>query len=186
MTPFVWLCGPSGVGKSSVGWEVYRQIVEGGRRAAYVDLDQIGFCRPAPPDDPDNHRVSARNLGTMWPNFRDAGATCLIASGIVQTKEEIRAHADEVPDLALTVCRLRATPATIRQRIHWRGAGFGPPLAGNELAGQSPDWLDAAADDSIAEAVRMERDELGDIVIDTDNVPIAQVAQEIRAATGLL
>ena len=150
------MCGPSGVGKSSVGWEVYRQLTSEGRAAAYLDFDQIGLCRPAPADDPENHRMSAQNLAVMWPNFRAAGATCLIASGIIHTDEEIRMHADGVPDLALTVCRLRAEPAQIRQRIRWRGAGYGPPLPGNDLVGQSPEWLDAAADDSIAEARQMD------------------------------
>jgi hypothetical protein len=183
--PFLWVCGASGVGKSSVGWEIYRQIVAEGRRAAYLDFDQIGFCRPAPADDPDNHRISAANLASMWPNFRDRGATCLIASGIVHTDAEIALHARAVSDLALAVCRLRARPDELRRRINWRGAGYGPPLADNKLAGQSPDWLTAAADHSIVEADEMESRGLGDFCIDTDALTIEQVAQAVRVAGGL-
>ena len=41
--PVLWLCGVTGVGKSTVGYAVYRRAVSAGLMAAYVDLDQIGF-----------------------------------------------------------------------------------------------------------------------------------------------
>jgi adenylylsulfate kinase-like enzyme len=46
--PFLWICGLSGVGKSSVGWEVFTQVRAAGVKAAYLDSYQIGFCRPEP------------------------------------------------------------------------------------------------------------------------------------------
>jgi hypothetical protein len=185
VTVFLWVCGPSGVGKSSVGWAVFSQVLRDGHRAAYLDFDQIGFCLPAPADDPENHRMSASNLGVMWPNFRSAGATCLIASGIVQRAAEIQMHAAAVPDTTLTVCRLRANPDQLRQRVYWRGAGYGPPLPGNEMPTWSAEQLRRAADDSVAEAEQMDRADLGDICIDTDNLTIDQVARAVRAAVAI-
>ena len=35
--PFLWICGPSGVGKSSVGREVFTQVRAAGVTAAYLD-----------------------------------------------------------------------------------------------------------------------------------------------------
>src|SRR3954465_345243 len=68
--PILWLCGVTGVGKSTVGFAVFTKTVFGRRIAgAYVDLDQIGFLSPAPPDDPANHRVKARILASLWQTF---------------------------------------------------------------------------------------------------------------------
>ena len=87
--PVLWLCGPSGVGKSSVGWEVFAQIRAGGTKAGYIDSDQMGFCRPEPADDPRNDRLRSRNLGAMLPNFRAAGAECMMASGLLETPDAV-------------------------------------------------------------------------------------------------
>ena len=46
--PVLWPCGVTGVGKSTVGYAVYRRAVSAGLMAAYVDLDQIGFRNHAP------------------------------------------------------------------------------------------------------------------------------------------
>jgi adenylylsulfate kinase-like enzyme len=40
--PFLWLCGPSGVGKSSVGWQIFSQVRRSGIKAGYLDFDQVG------------------------------------------------------------------------------------------------------------------------------------------------
>jgi hypothetical protein len=183
--PFLWVCGPSGVGKSSVGWEVFRQLFTEGTKAAYLDFDQVGFCRPAPAADPDNVGMSTSNLAVMWPNYRSRGAQCLVTSGIVHRTDEIQARADAVPDLAMTVCRLRASHDELRRRILLRGAGGGPPLPGDEIRGRSAGWLSQAADESIEEADEMERNELGDICIDTDHLAIDEVARLVRASAGL-
>jgi hypothetical protein len=65
--PFLWLCGPSGVGKSSVGYAIFQQVYRSGIKVAYVDLDQVGPCYPSPADDLHNHRVKAQNLAVVWP-----------------------------------------------------------------------------------------------------------------------
>ena len=67
--PFLWLCGPVGVGKSSVGYAIFQQVYRSGTKVAYVDLDQVGLCYPSPADDPHNHRVKAQNLGVVWPGL---------------------------------------------------------------------------------------------------------------------
>jgi hypothetical protein len=64
--PVLWLCGATGVGESTVGFEVYRRVLGAGATAACLDLDQLGFCGPVPDDDPGHHRVKARNLAAVW------------------------------------------------------------------------------------------------------------------------
>jgi adenylylsulfate kinase-like enzyme len=71
--PVLWICGPSGVGKTSVGFELFDQLSKSGVPTAYVDLDQLGLCYPAPGDDPHNNRVKTRNLGAVWSGFQAAG-----------------------------------------------------------------------------------------------------------------
>lgn len=183
--PFLWVCGPSGVGKSSVGWEIFRQRINEGRPSAYLDFDQIGFCRPAPDNDADNVQMSTRNLAAMWPNYRARGARCLVASGIIHTAAEIQSRLAAVPDLNPTVCRLRTSHDELRRRIMLRGGGGGPPLPGDELNGRALAWLEEAAADSIEEADDMERCNLGDLSVDTDGLTITGVARLVRELTGV-
>ncbi len=89
------LRGPAGACKSAVGFEVYLRRLRAGLAAAYVDLDQIGFCRPAP--DPGNHRVKTRNLAAVWQTYRAAGAQCLISVGPVENDAAAQAYAAAVP-----------------------------------------------------------------------------------------
>lgn len=83
--PVLWLCGPRGVGKSTIGFALYPRVLrETGTTAAYLDLDQLGRCHPAPADDPGNHRLKARNLAAVWRTYRAAGARCLTVVGPVE------------------------------------------------------------------------------------------------------
>src|ERR1022692_3257252 len=55
------ICGPAGVGKSTIGFQLYLKYLQAGRAVGYIDLDQIGFLSPAADDDPGQHRLKARN-----------------------------------------------------------------------------------------------------------------------------
>jgi len=59
------LTGATGVGKSAVGFEVYLRQLRAGRHAAYVDVDQVGFCFPGPRDAASVHRLRARNVAAL-------------------------------------------------------------------------------------------------------------------------
>ncbi len=182
--PLLWLCGPSGVGKSVVGWEIFVQVIRAGVKAAYVDLGQVGFCRPAPDDDPDNHRVKALNLGVMWPTFRSAGARCLIISGSVVDRGIVRRYADAVPGTVLTLCRLRAGRDQLTKRILLRGRGGGPPIPGDELKGQHIVNLYRFAEEAARAADELERSGVGDLCVDTDGRSVEEVAHLVCAGAG--
>jgi DNA-binding NtrC family response regulator len=47
-TPVLWLNGPSGVGKSTVAFAIFRQLNDAGTKSAFVDVDQVGLCYPPP------------------------------------------------------------------------------------------------------------------------------------------
>ena len=77
-TPLLWLCGPPGVGKTAVAWNIYARLAGDGVPAAYVDIDQLGICFPEPPTDPGRHLVKLANLRGLLTSFCAAGAGCLV------------------------------------------------------------------------------------------------------------
>lgn len=164
--PFLWLCGPSGVGKSAVGWEILGQLHRDGIAAAYLDADQVGLCHPAPAGDPDNHRVKSRGLGAVWPVLRAAGARCLILSGSVERRDVVHDYAEQVPGSALTLCRLRVGPDELRARFVRRG------------------WMTEPVEEAVREADRADVADLADLCVDTDGLGVAEVAGLVRERAG--
>jgi hypothetical protein len=123
LIPVLWLCGPPGAGKSTVGWEIFAQLTEAGIVAGYADIDQLGMCYPEQASDPGRHRMKAQNLGAVVANYRAAGARCVIVSGVVDPDRGV--HADMVPLAAFTVCRLRVGRDELTQRLLGRGGQAG-------------------------------------------------------------
>ncbi|MBT2225338.1 adenylyl-sulfate kinase [Nonomuraea sp. NEAU-A123] len=182
--PVLWLSGADAVGKSTVGYEVFTQIIQTGVRAAYVDLKQIGALRPAADDDPDGHRLKARNLAALWAGYGAAGARCLIVSGHADRDDTVRGYADLLFGTALTVCRLHAGPATLAERVARRGGGGGPAIPGDEMKGLDSGALHRVAERAAGEAAALERVKAGDLCVDTDGRSVREVAGEVRALLG--
>jgi len=179
----LWLCGPPAVGKSTVGWQVYQQAREAGVNAAYADLDQLGFLRPAPAGDPGNHRLKAANLAALWRSFRGAGAGCLVTVGPLDRPDDPVAYAAALPAATITLCVLHAAPEVLAERVARRGRGLTPTwgLAGDELIGQPEARLRAAA--TRATRTLDALDGVGDLRVDTDR-PAGEIAAEILRRTG--
>jgi hypothetical protein len=106
----LWLGGPRPAGLSAVGYEVYRQLRLAGMRAAYLDLEQVGFLRPPRAADPGGHRFKAANLAAVWRTFRASGADCLVAVGSAGEPAAEAAYAAALPQVALTVCHASLDP----------------------------------------------------------------------------
>ncbi|WP_426507402.1 hypothetical protein ACPPVO_54455 [Dactylosporangium sp. McL0621] len=180
----LWLHGPAAVGKSTVGWQVYQQVRRVGISAAFVDLDQIGFHRPAAAGDPGNHRLKAANLAAVWHAFRDSGAECLIAVGPLDRPEDLAAYTAVLPAATITLCQLHASRQVLAERVARRGRGLTPTrgLAGDELLGQPQARLHEIADQAalIVDAL----DGVGDLRVDTDDRLADQIATEILGRTG--
>ena len=159
-----------------------------GYRAAFVDLDQLGFHRPVPAGDRGNHRLKAANLAAVWRAFRATGAECLIAVGPVDGPENLRRYTDALPAAAITLCRLHAGRTQLVDRVMLRGQGRDATweLAGNELLGQPATRLCDIADQAAAHAEALDRAGVGDLRVDTDGRPVPDLAAEILARTGWL
>jgi broad-specificity NMP kinase len=136
--PVLWLCGPPGVGKTTVAWKMYSHLMQARIESGFVDIDQLGICYPEPAGDPGRHRMKARNIDAVVAGFRAACARCLIASGVVDPACGV--HVDLIPQAAVTVCRLRADREVLRQRFTGRG---GPAALVDEVLREA-DALDAS------------------------------------------
>jgi adenylylsulfate kinase-like enzyme len=76
-SPVLWLCGPSGVGKTAVGWEFFCQLGRAGIAASFVDIDQLGMCYPETAADPGRYRLRTQNLSHVVATFAVAGTGCV-------------------------------------------------------------------------------------------------------------
>ena len=164
--PLLWLNGPSGVGKTSIGREIYAALTAAGIHAAFLDADQVGMFWPVPDDDPDMHRVKARNLGEVWTAFHAAGARCLVLAGGIDTAEQAKLYTDEVPGATVTLCRLRVPEAELRDRFLGRG------------------WKPEIIDQIVGEAEAMDRHDFADVVVDIGGTTVAGAAALVLERAG--
>lgn len=104
MFPVLWLCGPPGVGKSTVAWKIFTDLLCSGINSGFVDVDQLGICYPEPPADPGRHRMQLENLAAVVDTYRSAGARCAIVSGVVDAEHGV--DHDQLRDITLTLCRV--------------------------------------------------------------------------------
>lgn len=182
--PVLWLCGASGVGKSTVGFAVYERVLRAGFTAAYVDLDQVGFCHPLPAEDAGGHRVRAGNLAPLWRTYRSAGAQALVVTGPVEGLATVGVYAEALPGAEFTLCRLHAGREELTRRIMRRGSGGGWSQPGDPLRGRPAERLLEVADEAVATAAALDDAGVGDLRIDTDGHTVDQVADALLARTG--
>lgn len=180
--PVLFLCGATGVGKSTVGFEIYMGDLRAGRTAAYIDLGQIGFCYPGADDA--GHAVKAANLAAICANYEAAGARQLILVGPVESRQAAATYAAALPAANITLCRLHAGPDELQLRISERGRGGSWPEPGDPLVGQPPDQLRWVAEKAAHDAAELDRASVGDLCIDTDGHSVSAVADLVVSRTG--
>ncbi|MEO3753848.1 hypothetical protein [Streptomyces sp. B6B3] len=183
--PVLWLCGPTGVGKSTAGFAAYLRLLRAGRTAAYVDLDQLGFRAPAAAGDPGRHRLKARNAAALWRTSRAAGAECLVMVGPAEDAAAVATYTAALPAATVTVCRLHAGPDQLTHRILLRGRGEGSwAQPGDPLLGRPTADLRRVAELAAADAAALDRAALGDLRVETDARTVEETAEAILAAAG--
>ncbi len=180
----VLIAGPTGVGKSTIGFQVYVNCINGGLSAGYVDLEQIGFVSADSRDELQRHRLRARNLAAIWRNYRAAGATHLVATGPIEDRAAFQVYAQELPAASVRLCRLRAGSDQLSQRIMSRGAGGSWPQPGDPLLGQPAQVLREVAARAAEQAAALDRSGPGGVAVDTDGLTVEEAADEIAQAVG--
>lgn len=137
---------------------------------AAVVLSDIGRLGPVPPDDEWNERLAHRNLAAVWENYAAAGAQRLLLERVLEGRGLLARVEAAVPGAEITVVRLRAPLALLRERILARHAG-------------DPSWYLGAAEhlDGMFENAGVE-----DFAVDNIDRSPADVAAEVLSRAGWL
>jgi chloramphenicol 3-O-phosphotransferase len=160
-----------GVGKTTTAFEASSLLNAAGIAHALIDLDALRWCYPAPHGDRFNTALGLRNLSLVWANYREAGAERLILVDVVEDRAQLARYRVAVSDAAITLVRLRATVETLAGRVRRRETGAGL------------DWhLHRAAE----LADQMDRDQVEDLSVDTDERTTVAVARDVLARCGWL
>lgn len=78
----VRLAGPPGVGKTTVAWMLAKADAAAGVPVAFVDIDQLGMCYPAPVGDSDRWLLKEKALRRLASVYATVGVARLIVSGV--------------------------------------------------------------------------------------------------------
>ncbi len=167
--PVLMLTGPVGAGKTTVGMAISEHLHQAGTAHAFVDLDWLSWCYPAPPHDRFHAALCLHNLAAVCANYRAAGAERLVLAGVVETCAERAGYQAAIPGAELVVVRLQATLPTLLGRLAARESG--PSLA----------WHQQRAGELTA---LMERNRVENMLVDTEEKSIAEIAGEVLARIG--
>jgi dephospho-CoA kinase len=122
--PAVLITGTIGAGKTAVATDIGECLAKRHLPTAVVDLDWLGWVTRLPAgDDHSIYELILRNLQAVWPNFRSAGVCCLVLVRAIQSREEVDALREALPDARIQVVRLTASPGTIAERLRKRDTG---------------------------------------------------------------
>ncbi|WP_454815107.1 hypothetical protein [Labrys neptuniae] len=173
----VVITGPAGIGKSTLTWEVGRQLAAAGIAHAIVETDELDrvYPRPSRADlerlRPGTLDMSTLNLAAIWATYRALGHRCLIMSGVMLHLDfDRRWILAAIPDARITVVRLQANGNTLTERLIQREIGSG---------------LDDQLERTLAQAERMAGEaDNGAIRLETDGRSPEELARLLLAELG--
>lgn len=136
--------GRSGVGKSSVAFELHAQLAALKVKHCVIEGDSLDLAFPHPWE----HKLAERNLTAMWANYRALGYRRMIYTNTVSVRftQELAAAMGDEP--RITAVLLTATDGTSSARL--RGRIQGSDLlehldrgnaAARELELLTPEWV---------------------------------------------
>lgn len=127
----VLLTGPRAVGTSTIAFGLAVRRWRANRRTGFLDFQQLGFrstgSRPAT-----DSGLSIAQLAAMHGLMAARGAELLLVSGHLSGQAQA-ALRRTLRTASLTVVRLRADEATLREHVRTRAQGGGARLAGDDL-----------------------------------------------------
>src|SRR4051812_2752557 len=171
--------GPRAVGSSTIGFGLAMQRWRAGRRTGFVDLQQLGFLsregRPAP-----DVALSIGQLAAMHRLVSARGAELLVVSGHLDVSDRT-ALRGALRGAAVTVVRLRADEATLREHVLSRVQGRGARLAGDDLLAAGRRHQDLVVTAAVAEQAALDAAAVDDAVLDVGRRTPAEVVAEAVA-----
>ncbi len=162
--PTVVITGPVGIGKTAVSAAMSDILIAANEPHALVDMDHLRMSYPRPPHDRFHMALGRRNLAALWANYRAAGAECLIIADIVESQDDVDGYRAAVPGAEVTVVRLQASQDTLWRRLAQRETG------------ESLRWHQQRA---LELAALMEKEAIGDLLVETDEKTALEIADEI-------
>ena len=180
--PVLWITGPAGVGKSTIGFQLYLRCRRAGLTAGYIDLDQIGFLAPQPNGDPLNHRFQGpefrRNLADL-PRRRSQPPGDIRPGRQPGRAPRLRGRAAGHGDHGMPPAR---RPRGAEAADHDPRCGGSWPQPGDPLRGQPESYLSTVAERAAADALALEHAPLDALRIDTTGRTADEAAGLLAAA----
>ncbi|MFG3211935.1 nucleoside/nucleotide kinase family protein [Streptomyces tendae] len=164
--------GGSGVGKSTVGWEVSALLRRAETAHCLIEGDGMDQIHPPPDGDPHRTAITERNIAAVWANYAALGQRRLIYTNTVSILDEapMIGRAMGGDEVRVTCVLLTADEATVRQRLAVRetGSQLGVHIerslrAGRRLAEEAP---------------------VGTVRVPTDGRAVPDIAAQVVRLTG--
>jgi adenylylsulfate kinase len=170
--PTILVTGPVGVGKTTLIEEMSGLLRAAEIPHATVDFDQLTACYPrSAQDDIWGTQLGLANLAALWRNYSAVGASRLLIARVLEHRKELDGYRVSVPGAEIVVVRLRASVATLRERVRQRGTGLGMQ------------WhLDRTGE----LAASMDRSSVEDLLVETEGRHQTDLAREVLARVGWL
>ena len=170
--PTILVTGPVGVGKSTLIEAMGRLLRDADVAHATVDFDQLTACYPRLPDDDGwGTDLGLTNLASLWRNYAARGPDRLLLARVIEDRKELDGYRAAVPGAEITVVRLRASPATLQERVRRRGEGRGMEWHLNRAVELAP---------------LMDAQHVEDFVIETEARTPGELALEVLRRVGWL
>lgn len=138
----VRLAGPRGVGKTTLAWRLAQADAVAGRPVAFVDIDQLGMCYPAPDGDSGRWLLKEKALRRLALRYAAANVARLIVSGVALPDMPAPLNGD-YPTHSIW---LEAPEDTRQERLAERGwaaedVARVAAIGSNESSRADTDWL---------------------------------------------
>jgi hypothetical protein len=150
-------------------WALADMVEERGISVAAIDMDGLRWFYPRPSDDRFGSRVGLRHLRTMATTYRELGISTLVLADVIETGTE--RHQAAMPGYDVIVVRLAVHIERLHARLRQRETDNGYA------------WYENRA---IELTGIMERNGIGDVVIEVGDETPQQLAQRIVDRLGLL
>ena len=162
------LCGPAGVGKSTLGWEIAAQLRRLG--IAHVLLDSDELDRAWPLTTAERDRLNRANLTAFWANAAAPGHGRLVFAGVFLNAAAAQGWVTAcIPGASITRVVLGTTDDELERRVRAREVG-------SEVGEQ---WQR-----TLAQARAFRRNAGSADVLDTTGRAVPDLARQVIERTG--
>lgn len=156
-TELVVIGGRSGVGKSTVGYELSTLLEEQHVGHCFIDGDNLDHLVPKPVGDPLGTALTERNLRALWMNYFELGCDRLIYVNTLSLLEIPMLVRAMGTDPRVTAVLLRSSDATAGERLSRRelatrmeAAVLRSTVKAARLDEQAPDWVHRVDTDALS------------------------------------